>query len=179
MAQQQLDGTQVSARLQQVYGEGVPQRMRRNRFADPALRPHLATGAVDGERMHRPVGSVTREQPCAGPSALPIVAQQFEQSGRQHHIAVFATLTLLDPDDHAPAVDGVGLEADGFGDSQTGRVTDSQDHAVLQIVHSGKEARHLVLAHHHGQLLGLLASRDVVLNNPRTLEGDGVEEPQG
>ena len=50
---------------------------------------------------------------------------------------------------------------------------------MLQIVHSGKEARHLVLAHHHGQLLGLLASRDVVLNNPRTLEGDGVEEPQG
>ena len=66
MAEQQLDGTQVGASLQQVYGEGVPQRMRRNRLADPALRPNLTAGPVDGERADRSVRSVTREQPCAG-----------------------------------------------------------------------------------------------------------------
>ncbi len=46
---------------------------------------------------------------------------------------------------------------------------------MLQIVHSGEEARHLLLAHDHGQLLRLLASWDVLLDNPRTLEGDSVK----
>jgi len=64
-------------------------------------------------------------------------------------------------------VDGVGRKADGFGDSQTGRVTDGEDHAVLQIVDGRKEACHLVLAHHHGRPLRLLASGDVVLDKPR------------
>jgi hypothetical protein len=50
-------------------------------------------------------------------------------------------LALVNPNDHALAIDGAGLEADGFGDPQTGRVTDGQKHAVLKIVHSAEEAR--------------------------------------
>ena len=110
---------------------------------------------------------------------LPVVPQQREQTGRQHHVAVFAALALLDPDDHTPAVDGAGSEPDGFGDPQTCRVTDGQNHAVLQFVDGREEARHFLLAQHDGQLLRLLARRDVVLDSPETLQCDGVEEPQG
>jgi hypothetical protein len=62
-----------------------------------------------------------------------------------------------------------------LGNPQACRITDGEDHAVLQMVHSGEEARHLLLAHDHGQLLRLLASRDVLLDSPGTLEGDSVK----
>src|SRR3954462_14538737 len=104
-----------------------------DRFADPALRPHLPTGPVDGERGDRSVRALTRKQPRAWAGTLPIIPEQLEQSRRQHDIAVFAALTLLDPDDHPLAVDGRRCEADGFGDPQTSCVADGQSHAVFQV----------------------------------------------
>jgi hypothetical protein len=47
---------------------------------------------------------------------------------------------LFDPDDHALAVDRSRREADRLGNLEAGRVTDSQDHAMFQIVHGGEEA---------------------------------------
>ena len=41
---------------------------------------------------------------------------------------------MFDPDDHALAVDRGRREADGFGDPQTGRVTDGQDHVVDRLI---------------------------------------------
>ena len=108
--------------------------------------------------------------------ALPIVPEHIEQFGRQHDIAVFPAFALFNPDDHALAVDRGGREADGFGNPQTGRVTDGQNHAVLQVVHGAQETRHFFLAQHDGQLLRLTAGGDVVLDNPGPFEGDGVEE---
>ena len=120
----------------------------------------------------------TGKQPLSGMGALPIVPEHIEEFGRQHDIAVFPAFALLNPDDHALAVDRGGFEADGFGNPQTGRVTDGQDHAVLQVVHGAQEPRDFVLAQHDGKLLRLTAGGDVVLDNPGPFEGDGVEEPQ-
>ena len=64
---------------------------------------------------------------------LPVVPQQFQQSGRQHDIAVFAALALYHPDHHAPAVDGVGGKPYRLTDAQARRIVDGQDHAVLQV----------------------------------------------
>jgi len=178
MAQQQLDSAQIGAGLQQVNGEGVAQRMRRDWLADPAPLPHLLAGVTDGARRDRLVGRLTREQPLPGARAPPIVPEHVEELGRQHDIAVFAPFALLDPDDHTLAVDRGGGEADGFGNPQTGCVTDGQNHAMLQIVYGAQQTCDLNLAQHDGKLLGLPAGWDVVLDDPRPFEGDRVEKPQ-
>ena len=61
MTEQQLDGAEIGAGLQQMNGEGVAQGMRRDRFADAALLPHLPAGAIDGEWRDRLAGPVDRE----------------------------------------------------------------------------------------------------------------------
>ena len=71
-----------------------------------------------------------------------------------------------------------GFEADGFGNPQTGRITDGQDHAMLQVVHGAQEARDFVLAHHDGKLFRLTAGGNIVLDSPWPLEGDGVEKSE-
>ena len=48
---------------------------------------------------------------------------------------------------------------------------------MLQVVHGVQETRDLFLAEHDRKLLRLTAGGDVVLNNPRPLEGDGEEKP--
>jgi hypothetical protein len=110
--------------------------------------------------------------------ALPIVPHYIEKLGRQHDIAVLAAFALFDPDDHALAVDGARLEADRFGNPQTRRVTDGQDHLVLQIVDGTKESRNLFLAQHDRKLFRLTAGGNIVPDNPRPFEADGEEEAE-
>lgn len=47
---------------------------------------------------------------------------------------------------------------------------------MLEAVHGTQEPRDFLLAQHDGQLLGLAAGGDVVLDNPGPFEGDGEEE---
>src|ERR1700704_2003498 len=152
--------------------------MRPDWFADTALLAHLPAGTIDAERRDRLAGPATGKQPLSGMGALPVAPEHIEEFWWQHDIAVFPAFALLDADDHALAVDRGRCEADGFGNSQSGRVTDGQNHALLQIIHGAQEARHLVLAQHDRKFLRLTAGRDVILDNPRPFEGDGVEEPE-
>ena len=57
-------------------------------------------------------------QPC-GRTAFHQGAQQREQMRRQHDVAVFAALALLDADDHVLTVDVADLQRDHFGGAQT------------------------------------------------------------
>jgi len=50
VTEQQLDGAEIGTGFQQMNGEGVAQRVRRNRFIDAAQQSHLPAGPVDGER---------------------------------------------------------------------------------------------------------------------------------
>ena len=86
---------------------------------------------------------------------------------------------MFNPDDHALAVDRGRREADGFGNSEAGRVTDRQHHAVLRIVHGGEETRDFILARHDRKLLRLTAGGDSLLDNPWPLQSDDVEEAEG
>jgi hypothetical protein len=178
MAEQQLDRAKIGAGLQQVDSERVAKGVRRDRLADAALLPHFPTGAIDGGWRDRLAGPVTGEQPFARTGKLPIVPEDGKQFGRQHDIAVFAAFALINPDDHALAIDRRGFEADCFGYPQTGRITDGQDHAVLQVVHGAQKARDFVLAHNDGKLFRLTAGGNI-LDSPWPLEGDGVEKPEG
>ena len=159
MAEQQLDRAEIGAGLQQVNRERVAQRMRRNRLADAALQAHFPTGAIDGGWSDRLAGPITGKQPLSGMGILPIVPkhrrcpqpppllsrmgilpivpEHRQQFGRQHDIAIFVALALVDPNDHALAIDRSGLEADGFGDLQTGGVTDGPKAVRLQASENG------------------------------------------
>ena len=115
MTEQQLDGAEIGTGFQQMNGEGVAQRVRRNRFIDAAQQSHLPAGPVDGERRDGLAGLAAGKQPFSWMGTLPIVPEYIEELGRQHDIAVFPAFTLFNPDDHTLTVDRGGLEADGFG----------------------------------------------------------------
>jgi hypothetical protein len=110
---------------------------------------------------------------------FPTDSEHDQQFGRQHDIAIFMAFALVNPNDHALAIDRSWLEADSFGDPQTSRVTDGQKDAVLKIVHRPQEARNFVLAQNNGKLFRLTAGGNIVFDSPWPLEGNGVEKPEG
>ena len=75
MSQQKLDGADIGAGFQQVDGEGVAQRMRRDRLADAGDRradwqAHSTANLV----MGRPE-LIARKQPVRRMGEPPVVAQ--------------------------------------------------------------------------------------------------------
>ena len=66
-----------------------------------------------GRRRGRASGSAVR---------LPVLAEDREQSGREHDVAVLVALGLADADDHPPAVDVVDAKGDDLGDAEPGGV---------------------------------------------------------
>ena len=115
--------------------------------------------------MHLPQERWEKPQVCVYYRGLSLAIQ--DRTGRQ--------FAASDKVGNAWAVDGVGREADGFGDSQTGGVTDGQKDAVLKIIHSAQEARDFVLAQDDGKLFRLPAGGNIVLDRPWPLESNGVE----
>ena len=80
MPEQQLDGAQIGAGLQQMNREGVAQRMRRDRLADAA--PLRASRQVRSMVSGRPAGrAIAGEQPLSGMGALPIVPEHIKSLG--------------------------------------------------------------------------------------------------
>src|SRR5688572_20883727 len=93
------------------------------RLVIPAAAAAAWTELTYGQRVDR---VAAREQPAlwqhhaAAASLPPPGAQQREQLGREHRMAVFAALALLDPQHHARTVDVADLERDHLGDAQPG-----------------------------------------------------------
>ena len=179
MAEQQLDGAQIGAGFEQVNGKGMAEQVRRDRLVDVGLPSRLSAGGVDRQRRNRLSGQVAGEQPLFGAGGAPVAAQQVEQHGREHDVAVLAPFALFDADDHALAVDGGGGQTDGLRNPQTRRIADGQDDAVLQHLDGIEEPAHLVAAQHDRQMLRPAAGRNVVVDVPVSLEDGFVEEAQG
>ena len=114
-------------------------------------------GAVELARRHRldRVRGPGNSQPC-GRATLPPVAQQLEQLRRQHRVAVLAALALLDPDQHALAVDVGDLQRDDLGDAQARAIGDAQRRLVLEARRRLEQARDLLRAQHDRQLARLV-----------------------
>ena len=111
MTEQSLDDADIDAVLQQMRREAVPQRVRPDPLGDLRRLRCLDDDAMQmpgADRLHR---VLTREQPALRvhhallPPDLPPLAQQGQQIGREHGIAIPATLATLDPEQHALAVD--------------------------------------------------------------------------
>src|ERR1700681_2479034 len=96
---------------------------------------------------------------------------------RQHHVAVFAALTLFHADNHELAVDIADLERDHFGSAQTRPIGHAQRRLVLEAWRCIQKARHLLRAQHHRQLARLMDERGV-LDDGGSLERDPEKEPQ-
>jgi hypothetical protein len=83
--------------------KAVPQRVRRHPLLDPGGFSGEVNGAVEltgRERLDRVAAReqpAPRQQDAATPALHPLGAQQVEQLWRQHGVAVFAALALLDP----------------------------------------------------------------------------------
>jgi hypothetical protein len=85
-------------------------------------------------------------------------------------------LALGHPDHHPLVVERAGLQANGFGDAQSGAVAGRQDRLVFDVFDAAEKMENLGSAEHDRQLLGLPGSRDARLQVPASLEGNIVEE---
>ena len=65
MTHQQLDRAHVGAGFEQVGGESVPQRVRRDRLLDPRYAAGFLAGLLHRRSSDRPARNIAREQPHA------------------------------------------------------------------------------------------------------------------
>src|SRR5580693_2926660 len=98
-------------------GESVPQTVRRDWFRQAGEVVRFRAGLSHRIPGNRLAGAFAWEEPRLWSARLPIVAQDLQELGRQHHIAVLLPFALLDADDHSPAVDVRGLQLHRFRDA--------------------------------------------------------------
>src|SRR6516225_9605504 len=94
VAEQHLDHANVDALLEQMGGEAVPQRVRRDALGDARQILGGGDGAIEltgGDRIDRVLAG---KEPDRRPRRPPPVPQQLEQLRRQHHIAIPLPLAL-------------------------------------------------------------------------------------
>src|SRR3954447_9249402 len=86
---------------------------------------------------------------------LPPLPQQIEHLRREHNIAIFATLGLLDPDDLLRAVEVLDLQAHHLARAQAAAVAQTKHHARLEAAGDRQQPARLVRAYHLRNLLRL------------------------
>src|SRR5258708_18402486 len=146
-------------------------------LVDPSDVGSRMAGAIELARGERIDPVLPGKQPPLWPACLAPSAQQLEQMRRQHHVSVFAALSLLDPDHHALAVDVGYLQGHYLGHAQSRPVGHTQSRLVLEPWRSIEEARHLVWTEDDRQLPSLV-DECRVLDDGISLERDPEEEPQ-
>src|SRR5262245_50707079 len=90
--------------------ERVSESMRRHGLRDFGLASCPLTDSIDSGDVDWPICSTAREQPVGGFIGFPVLAQQSEQVGRQHHKAILTSFALPYLDDHSGAVDVGGQQ---------------------------------------------------------------------
>jgi len=88
VTKQQLNGANVGAGLQQMDREGMPQAMRRDELRQSGETKRFLAGLAHGAAGDRLAGTIAREEPLPWPHRPPIAAQDLQQRGREHHVAV-------------------------------------------------------------------------------------------
>src|SRR5208283_2096050 len=104
-----LDQPDILAVLEQMGREGMTQRMKRDRLAQPRGLRGLLEQPAELARSRRVTINATGKQPTllwrnAGVTPfrprLPPLPQQVEDLGRKHHVPVLAAFRLHDANDH-------------------------------------------------------------------------------
>src|SRR5229473_3557580 len=139
-------------------------------------------GVVDHLGSDGVIASMTalaRKQPYARFSSqpVPVLSEFVEQLWAEQYIAVFATFTALDVDDHALAVDVTHFQACEFGTAESGGIERHQQSAMQRRASRIDELRHFLLAEDRWQVNGLLRVGRLG-NAPGSLERLDVEKAQ-
>src|SRR6266404_1018250 len=152
--------------------------MRTDGFGDAATKARLSAGMLNGVGGDR-LAEIAGEEPLLRPHNPPIVTQRVEQFRREHDVTVLVALALGHPDHHPLVVERAGLQANGFGNAQTGGVAGLQDGLVFDVFDATEKMENFGSAENDRQLLGLPGSRDARFQVPASLEGNIVEEAKG
>src|SRR6266851_10095109 len=98
VSEQNLNGAQIGARLQQVGRPTVAQRMRGDAFADTGPVRGFATRDPDGLVRNRLIESALEvacgEQVESGLAPAPVLAQSFQQGWTQRQVTILAALAF-------------------------------------------------------------------------------------
>ena len=178
MTEQYLDDADVGLLLEQMRGEAMAQGVHADALVDAGAPCGFVYGAVELPHGEGRAGNLAGEQPCPRPLDQPPAPQQVEQWLRQHHVTVLVALALIDPDQHAGAVDIADLERDDFGGAQSGAVGDAQRGLVLDVRGRCQQPGHFLGTQHDRQPPRLAGEHDVFdhLTSPQR---DFEEEAQG
>src|SRR5262245_23896097 len=127
MAEQQLDGAQVSSSLEQMSREAMAQGVRMERLVDAATLRGAAASLQDDLFSDRSVGSVmgtARKKPIGRfrPKPAIVLSELLEQARTEHHVSVLAAFALLDVEHHAGGIDVGDLQGGHLGAAHAGGV---------------------------------------------------------
>ena len=158
-----LDDSDIGAALQQMGGEAVAQCVQRHALFDPGFIDRLVEQSAQLAGGHRRSRPAARKQPAflkrrcriEASARLPPLPQHIERLGRQHDMAVLATLGLLDANDPLRAVDMLDLQSDHLAGAQPAAIAEAEQHSGLEARGDGQQAPRLVRAHHLRDLLRL------------------------
>src|ERR1017187_1219960 len=134
--EQNLDGAQVGARLQQVSRPTVAQRVRGDALADAGALRGIATCNPDGFVRNGLIESgltgAGGEQIESGLPPAPVLTQGFQQGWTQRQITILAALAFHHADDHPLAIDIADFETSQFAASHAGGVERHQQSSSKQ-----------------------------------------------
>jgi len=100
MTEQLLECDQIDACFQQMSREAVPKRVDSAGLANHCCATCLVIAVLGARNGYRTGTVAARKQPVLGMVGAPIVAQGFQQGGRQQRIAIFPALALTNPQAH-------------------------------------------------------------------------------
>src|ERR1700692_4462387 len=164
VTKQRLDDSDIGTAIEQMSCKAVPKRVQCHGLLDSGRIGRFVEQAAQLAGAHRLAALGTWKQPTflrrrsgimTRWAHLPPLAQQVERLGRQHDIAVLASLGLLHPNDLLCAVDVLDLEPDHLAGAQAAAIAETEQHAHLEAAGDREQAARLVLAHHQRNLLRL------------------------
>src|SRR5271157_1656219 len=138
VSKQRLNQPNVRAVLEQMGCEGMTQRMKGDRLAQPRGFCRLLEQPAELARSRRLTIDATGKQPTVFPRnagvtpfwpRLPPLPQQVEDLGRKHHVPVLAAFRLHDANDHLIAVNFAGSQPRHFAGPQPAAIRERQHRA--------------------------------------------------
>src|SRR5260370_15177660 len=113
-----------------MYSECVPKRMWGDGFRETGQPMRLLAGCFYGVLRDWPIIVNAREQPLLLANGDPVAAQDLQEHGRQHHVPIFATFTLLDANNHPGTIDAGALMPDGLPNAPASPLRRGQDNPL-------------------------------------------------
>src|ERR1700738_165477 len=135
VTEESLNDADIGPTFEQMGRKTVAQRMQRHRLLDAGRVSRLVKQTIELPGRHRLSWLAAGEQPAlllrharlvVIRSHLPPLPQQIKRLGRQHDVAVFASLGLHDADDVLRAVDIANSEPDHLARTQPCAVAESE-----------------------------------------------------